>query len=173
MIPAIAAAAARGARFGTIRHMLTPKKLGKFEQKLGRQLQADRMRIMHKVGKQGVVMLSTLSAHIKDLGTYQRSWRYHAGFRHLRFFNTSRHAPYVEHGRRPGRRPPPVSALRGWCRRKLGNADLAWAVAKKIGKKGIKARPVLKSRAAQRGLRSTLNAAFKANWLHAAKLAKP
>ena len=105
MIPAIAAAA-RAFKPGSIRHMLTPKKLGKFESNLGRQIQADRMKIMHAVGKQGVTMLVNLSSHIKDLGTYQRAWRYHAGFRHLRFFNVSQHAPYVENGRRPGRIAP-------------------------------------------------------------------
>jgi hypothetical protein len=35
---------------------------------------------------------------------------------------------------------PPISALKGWARRKLGNEKLAYPVAKSIAKKGIKPR---------------------------------
>ena len=48
------------------------------------------------------------------------------------------HTIVLEKGRKPGRMPP-VEALRLWCQRKLGNAKLAFVVARAIGKKGTKA----------------------------------
>jgi len=51
------------------------------------------------------------------------------------------YAPYVERGRRPGRRPP-VAALRLWVVRKLGIRDakqaraVAFVIARKIGRVG-------------------------------------
>lgn len=46
---------------------------------------------------------------------------------------------FVELGTRP--HFPPVEALKPWARLKLGNENLAWAVAKKIAKRGTKAKP--------------------------------
>lgn len=45
-----------------------------------------------------------------------------------------------EFGRRPWWRMPPPDALKWWASRKLWNADLAYAVAKSIQKKGIRAK---------------------------------
>lgn len=58
------------------------------------------------------------------------------------------YAQIVDKGRRPGKMPP-VGAILDWLRRKnivpkngkLGN--LAWAIAKSIAKRGIRARPFL------------------------------
>jgi len=48
------------------------------------------------------------------------------------------HYIFVDKGRRPGAKPPPIKSIREWISRK--GLDLnAYAVAKSIGKKGIKA----------------------------------
>lgn len=52
------------------------------------------------------------------------------------------YAPWVEFGTRP--HFPPVDALKGWARRKLGDENAAFAIAKKIAKKGTKAKPYLR-----------------------------
>jgi hypothetical protein len=54
----------------------------------------------------------------------------------------NKYALYVELGTDP--HYPPVSALRGWARRKLGDENLAYAVVKAIGKKGTKPQPFLR-----------------------------
>lgn len=54
-------------------------------------------------------------------------------------------APYaasIEYGTDP--HMPPVDALKGWSRRKLGNEKAAWAVAKKIAKEGTDPKPFLR-----------------------------
>lgn len=55
------------------------------------------------------------------------------------------YASYVEHGRRPGKMPPP-DILEAWAYKKfrLSHTDarsMAWALAHSIAKKGTKARP--------------------------------
>jgi hypothetical protein len=37
-----------------------------------------------------------------------------------------------------------IEALKGWCKRKLGDEDLAFAVAKKIEEEGIEPRPFIR-----------------------------
>lgn len=49
------------------------------------------------------------------------------------------YAPPVEYGRRPGRMPPPA-ALRLWAQRVLGDASLAFVVARAIGRRGTRGR---------------------------------
>lgn len=55
------------------------------------------------------------------------------------------YASYVEHGRKPGKMPPP-DILEAWAYKKfrLSHKDarsMAWALARSIAKKGTKARP--------------------------------
>lgn len=57
------------------------------------------------------------------------------------------YAGYVEHGRRAGRQPP-VAALVPWVKRKLGvpakrARSVAFLVARKIGRRGIRAKDVV------------------------------
>lgn len=53
-----------------------------------------------------------------------------------RIFNTKEYAPYVEFDTRP--HWPPISALKDWCRLKLGDESLAFVIARTISKKGTK-----------------------------------
>jgi hypothetical protein len=52
-------------------------------------------------------------------------------------YTNLKYAEFVETGRKPGKMPP-ASALERWARVKLGNAKLAFAVAKSIGMHGTK-----------------------------------
>ena len=63
---------------------------------------------------------------------------------------TVQYAMHQEQGVRGGGRMPPVSAISDWVRTKLGISDLrarrdvAWAVARKLQRDGIRARPFVR-----------------------------
>lgn len=65
------------------------------------------------------------------------------------------YARYVEEGTRP--HWPPVSALRGWARRVLGDESAAWAVARKIAAEGTDPAPFVQP--GIDAMRARLNAA--------------
>lgn len=52
------------------------------------------------------------------------------------------YAPDIEYGTRPHK--PPIGPLKIWAAKKLGNENLAFAIAKKIAKKGTKAQKPFK-----------------------------
>lgn len=51
---------------------------------------------------------------------------------------------YVESGRKPNSKPPPVGAIKKWARQKGLDEGLAFPIAKSIGEKGIKPLDVTK-----------------------------
>src|SRR5689334_12091271 len=53
-----------------------------------------------------------------DRGTYRRSFRYDDIPRGIALANSAPYASVIEHGRRPGARQPPTSAIADWVRRK-------------------------------------------------------
>lgn len=55
------------------------------------------------------------------------------------------YAIYVDRGRRAGAKPPPVSAIYDWMKRKKikGNLSVAYAISKAIARDGIKPRPFI------------------------------
>ena len=76
------------------------------------------------------------------------------------------YAANVELGRRPGARMPPPSALVGWVRRNLGLTgraarSAAFAIARKIGRRGIRGRKMLAK--AVRGHRARTRDRFRAS----------
>lgn len=77
-------------------------------------------------------------------GACEKGWTYRRSSKGAVVFNPVKHASFVEGGRRPGR-PPPVSAIAAWMRAKGMTEDLgrAFAIARAIGRRGIRARPVL------------------------------
>jgi hypothetical protein len=141
--------------------MTTPvAKVGSFERALAREWQAAQLRALHRVGRQATQMLGQASRGVKDLGSYGAGWRYRAAFNRLEVFNAAPHAFWVEHGRRPGQRPPPARALYGWAERHLGDWKLAYPLAKSIGRKGIKARPLLETPRMQNAINQVFGAAM-------------
>jgi len=56
---------------------------------------------------------------------------------------SAEYAAAVEYGRRPGKMPP-VDALRKWAKDILGDAGLAFPIAKKIASAGTKSQPYLR-----------------------------
>ena len=54
----------------------------------------------------------------------------------------SEYGPYIEWGRRPGRRMPPVSIIEEWAARH-GMAGLGFVIARSIGRRGLKGKRVL------------------------------
>lgn len=54
----------------------------------------------------------------------------------------AKYGPFVEFGRRPGKRPP-IDPIKKWARIKLGNEGAAFAIASKIASKGTKAQPFM------------------------------
>jgi HK97 gp10 family phage protein len=56
-------------------------------------------------------------------------------------WSKEKYGVFVERGTRP--HFPPIEPLKRWSALKLGNANLAWAVAKKISRVGTKAQPFM------------------------------
>lgn len=146
--------------------------LGKFEQRLGRELRAAQLRAMHAVGKAAVRMLAFASRNVKDLGTYQTSWRYQAAFTRLYVRNVAAHAIYVERGRRAGARMPPLAPIRAWAVRHGMSPSAAWPIARAIAARGIAARPTLFRPDVQKGIRQTWRAAMIGAMSDAARRAR-
>lgn len=55
------------------------------------------------------------------------------------------HVLVMEEGRRPGATPPPVGPIQGWLSRHGMDAKLAFAVARAIGRRGMKARHMFRN----------------------------
>ena len=81
----------------------------------------------------------------RDTGALKRSIHSDARPMSARIFSNKAYAKPVEFGRRKGARMPPPNALRGWARRKLGNPNLAFVLARAIARRGIKGRFFMKA----------------------------
>lgn len=83
-----------------------------------------------------------------DTGNFLRGWRQETmpdGTEVV--YNDRPHAPFVEGGRTPGRRMPPIRAIREWLVRRAGmDPDeakrAAFPVARAIGRRGLNARQI-------------------------------
>jgi hypothetical protein len=90
-------------------------------------------------------------------GKFLRGWRISYSGRQVILSNVARHAVFVEGGRRPGARPPPSSALLAWVTLKLGLTgkqaqSAAFLIARAIGRRGLRPRPVMTAPSVQRSL---------------------
>lgn len=93
-----------------------------------------------------VVLQERTRAKAFDTGNMTRSWRADVEAQTIRLVNTAPYGPAVTGGRRAGSRMPPPQALVAWVRRKLkvtkaAAPGVAWAVARSIAKRGIRAKP--------------------------------
>lgn len=153
----------------TLEFKIKPKDLGKFERRYGAFLGVELRAEMRPIGRQIVGALEAASADIADQGKFQKGWRAKWVGKMLVIWNVESHAIYVEKGRGKNKTPPPVRAIRPWVRRHIGKKGAEYAVAKSIGKKGIKARPVMSAiwmqrrmqRLAQQGYEKALDRAAR------------
>lgn len=74
---------------------------------------------------------------------YVNGWVFRTTANTLVVNNKEKHAIFIERGRRPHAKPPPVAAIEEWVRDKLGPNVNPYLVARSIGRKGILAKPVL------------------------------
>jgi hypothetical protein len=97
----------------------------------------------------GVELLAeeTRRQGIHDRGTFKRGWRAKRVGMRVEFYNAAKHARWVLEGRSPGARPPPSDVIAAWLRRRGYSrkeaSRMAFVVARAIGRRGIKPRPVL------------------------------
>lgn len=101
------------------------------------------------------------TAGVIDTQRYLNGWKVQAHGGGFALFNDTPYSEVIEFGRRPGARPPPVSALIPWVQRKLMSAgpsrnskgrfinkmaqarSIAFLVARAIGKRGTPGRKVM------------------------------
>lgn len=124
----------------------------RYEESLGRAMrQAVFGKAMRTAGKlvREYMEAETLKRQIFHRKRFARGWRMVIGNipSSVRIYNKMPYASVIEFGRRPNSRRPPVDALVPWVRDKFGvrgkeARSVAFLVARKIGIKGIKARPV-------------------------------
>jgi len=126
----------------------------RYEAKLGRSIRQEVFgKSMRSAGKlvREYLEAETLKRKIFHRKTFARSWRMVLGNvpSSVRVYNKTYYGSVIEYGRRAGARPPPSHVLVPWVRDKLGvrgkeARTVAFLVARKIGERGIKARPVVR-----------------------------
>lgn len=119
----------------------------------------------HEIAHRGLVeaVRITNAEGIVDTGAYKRAFRVDDnqkrrstdGLRDMRFrkmpamlINDAPHAAVIEHGRRPGAKPPPLAPIVRWVERKLGipapaSLRVARSVQMAIARRGMKPRKVM------------------------------
>lgn len=139
------------------------KDFGKHQAALGQRFKKVVREAMQATGKEAVAFLQSRSRkkNIMDRGKFIDGWRAkQKAFDEVRVYNAAKHAIFVEKGRGRNKRMPPHRPIANWLRRrgvavpsgKRGQA-LTYPVRRAIGKKGIRARPILTSRINQLILR--------------------
>lgn len=137
----------------SVAHKIDPGDLGKWAKQLGTRLRPAVQRGLKAGGRRALVVLrdATRRYPIRDTGRFQRGWRAEmSSWDQLLLRNDAPYSLFVESGRRAGARQPPVMALVPWVQRVLGVPErrarsVAFMVARAISRRGIPARPVLKS----------------------------
>lgn len=142
-----------------LRH--TPREWPKSWARLSRELPQAVHRGFRKAGRFGVQSLALKTGHQRKVAVTRQfvegwAYAYNARSKSLTYSNAAPYAWNIENGRRAGAKPPPVAALREWCRLRLGNANLAYPVARAISRRGIKATRNLTAKRQLRVLRAIL-----------------
>lgn len=138
-------------------------RLGQFERALAKLMPGTVHEGMHAGGSRILRFLREQTAlrRIMDQGTFANGWSMEFHGKHeLEIANWAPHALFVERGRAPGK-PPPVAPLMEWAGRKLGRPELGYAIAKSIGKKGIKPRPVMEDETVQAQMQEMMSNAIR------------
>lgn len=125
----------------------------RYTAKVAREVRAGAMRTAAPV-MVAMLGVETIKRGIYDQGRFANKWQYRLiqGNSALRISNAAPYGYNIEAGRRPGARQPPVRVggkLHLWVRRRLGIADyvmarkVAFFIARKIARRGIRRRRVL------------------------------
>jgi hypothetical protein len=134
---------------------LTVRSFRELEQALAaleREVKADVVRAMRKTARWGVREIGKTSRATSPRpyawGNYERGWQVDSKKDGADIVNRVAHAERVEKGRRPGKAPP-LGPIRRWVMQKRlalrpsVAQRIAFLIARKIGKKGVKGRFVL------------------------------
>ena len=121
---------------------LDPKDLGKSEFKLAKAIKGIARDGLDASEQEIAAYMKSASSHVRDRGLFQNGWRCSIQGLHLTIYNEQHHAIFVEGGRSAGARPPPLEPIRGWLLRHGMDPKLAFVVARAIGQRGIKPRPI-------------------------------
>ena len=138
----------------TINRTIAARDLGKYERGLARTLPGVAQRVNVQAAQRSIGVLKRTVMSVRphapvDTKRYLNSFEVHRGPRsEVIVANDRRYAGVIEFGRRPNARRPPAAALIGWVRRKLGVSAreaprVAFAVARKIGERGLPAKRVV------------------------------
>ena len=134
------------------RHVIRPNQLGQYELRLKMSLPRMPKKVIEESSVDAIRLLQDRIRSGRpyppiDRGRYLRGWRIHRlGRFQWSLINVAKHAIYVEGGRRRGARRPPISAIQPWVQRKFGlnkkaAKGVAFAIANKIHRRGIRAKP--------------------------------
>ena len=131
----------------------TPKQLGPALRRLGKGMDSAAVLAMRKTAQYGRTQALRTSAKTRPrpraTGTYERSFTVTNVDDGAILSNSARHAIFVEVGRRAGRQPP-VKAIQDWvlvkriARNPAKVRRIAVAIARAIGRRGVRGRYVLK-----------------------------
>jgi len=148
------------------------KGFARYEAKLGLAMRQEVFsKAMPSAGKAVRLLLEkeTLKRKIFFRKKFARGWRSVEGMipSSVRVYNKERYASVIEYGRRAGARQPPSGVLVPWVRTKLGirgpaAKTVAFLIARKIGERGIPARPVLRDPAVREKIQKVVTRSAQA-----------
>lgn len=151
-----------------------PENLGELEREFGEGVKHTFFRALRRSQEpvRSFLRMATTGAGIPPSGSKSGRASFSDGWRTevywdssepaMQIWNAAMHALFVEKGRRRKRRQPPAEAIIPWIQRWL-NPDpeklrsVAFLVARSIGRKGIRARPVLLNKTVQGSLAEIVN----------------
>lgn len=139
--------------------VITPRSLGKLERNLGPEMLRALRGAMNSTARYA---LSRFQGRTRNAipaspnggrgavatGEYLRAWKIQRGTDTVTVLNDSNQAIFVEKGRRPGRKPPPIEPIRKWAEVRLGLQGAkaraaAVLIARAIGRRGLFPRNVM------------------------------
>ena len=130
-----------------------PRMLGRFENFFAREFRCRRIRKGLDAGTQDILLyLFAESQQVFYRGEYRNGWFAWPGPASITIGNTAPHFMNVEMGRRPGATQPPLEPIRQWVLAKGMHAGAAFPVARAIGIRGIKSRPLFTTEATQNAM---------------------
>ena len=137
---------------------VSPRALGRMEKKLAAGFRRQRVVVaLRAAGRWMVMWLRAQSRDIVYKGAYRDGWYQRVRGATLVISNSAPHFPFVEYGRRAGKKQPPLKPIRDWVISKGMRADAAFPVARAIGRRGIRARPLFTKASTQKRIESEVN----------------